>query len=492
MALGKNGTKNHGSVARNSIFNVIHTLVKLLFPLLTSIYVARVLSVDGVGKVTTANNLVSYFTAFAALGIPTYGLREIARMRGKSQQKDRLFTQLLVINAVSTVVCACVYLVLISIVGMYAREWQLYLCTGLLIVFNFINIDWLYKGNEEYAYITIRSIIIKVISLTALVLLVKKEEDYILYAVLTVLGSGANYIFNIINARKYVKLDFTDFHIRPHMRSIGYLFIGTFFTVIYSKIDITMLSIISGEAYTAYYSYAFRIVEMALLGCTAISEVFLPRLSYCYANDQQEFFKILRNGIQVLVFLAFPMTVGVIILAPEAIMLLYGPDFMPAAVALRIMAVLIIVKSLGDLVCYQLAICTGNEKKRLPAYFVAAVANIILNVALIPYMAHTGAVIATVASELIVNVFVFLSMRKIVAVTIPVKATVLSLVSSGIMGVAVWLVEYMPMNRILRTLMAISAGVIVYFATNWILGNPVLRQFGEKIREVLRNRRHIQ
>lgn len=87
----------HKSVAKNSIFNVIYTVVKLLFPLVMSIYVSRILSVEGIGKVATANNLVSYFTVFAALGIPTYGIREIAKLKGKSPQKNRLFTELLLI-----------------------------------------------------------------------------------------------------------------------------------------------------------------------------------------------------------------------------------------------------------------------------------------------------------------------------------------------------------------------------------------------------------
>ncbi len=470
-----------GTVVKNSIFNVLHTLVKLLCSLITSMYAARILSVEDVGKVTTANNLVSYFTIFAALGIPTYGMRKIAQMRGRSQQKNRLFTQLLVINAGSTVLCALIYLAIISAVGMYARELSLYLCTGLLIIFNFINIDWLYKGNEEYAYITMRSLLIKVLSIGALVLFVKDREDYILYALISVLGSGANYIFNIVHARKYVRLDFSHFQIKPHLRPIGYLFAGTFFTTLYRKIDITMLSALSGETASAYYAYAFRIMEMALLACTAISEVFLPRLSYCYVNDQKEFFKILRGGIQILVFLAFPLTIGLILLAPQAIQILFGWKFFPAVDALRLMAILIVVKSLGDLVCYQLAICTGNENKRLPAYFAAAVANVILNLLLIPRLAHIGAVIATVVSELIVNVFVFMSMRKVVAVTIPLKATGLSLLSSILMGIAVWAVRYIPLALIPQTLLAVGVGVVVYFAVNWIFGNPVLRQLTEKL-----------
>ena len=53
-----------------------------------------------------------------------------------------------------------------------------------------------------------------------------------------------------------------------------------------------------------------------------------------------------------------------------------GEEFVAGDLTLRIFSVLIIIKSFGNLLCYQLVIATGNEKKRLPAYLIAALLKV--------------------------------------------------------------------------------------------------------------------
>ena len=69
------------SVQFNFIMNAILTVSSFIFPLITFPYISRTLLVDGIGKVNFATSVISYFTMFASLGIPTYGIRACARVR---------------------------------------------------------------------------------------------------------------------------------------------------------------------------------------------------------------------------------------------------------------------------------------------------------------------------------------------------------------------------------------------------------------------------
>lgn len=73
------------SLAKNSIYNIIYTVANILFPFATSIYVSRILLPAGVGKVASAQNIASYFITIAALGLPSYGVREFAKIREKKE-----------------------------------------------------------------------------------------------------------------------------------------------------------------------------------------------------------------------------------------------------------------------------------------------------------------------------------------------------------------------------------------------------------------------
>ena len=77
-------------------------------------------------------------------------------------------------------------------------EGALYICCGLAIFFNYLNIDWIYQGLEEYGYITGRSVVIKCISLALLVVFVKTREDYVAYIV--------DYVVNVRDAERFAKL----------------------------------------------------------------------------------------------------------------------------------------------------------------------------------------------------------------------------------------------------------------------------------------------
>lgn len=122
----------------------------MVFPFITSMYVTRILSPASIGEVVYAQNIVSYFAILAFLGIPTYGLREIAKARNDHEELSKLFSELFVINFISTVVFSFMYYGLILLVPAFSNNLVLYLVVGLIVILNMLNISWLYDGLEEF------------------------------------------------------------------------------------------------------------------------------------------------------------------------------------------------------------------------------------------------------------------------------------------------------------------------------------------------------
>lgn len=471
------------SLAKNSVSNVLYSMANLLFPLLTSMYVSRVLLAEGVGQVSYARTITSYFTTFAALGLPTYGIREIAKVRAHREQTDRVFSELLVISLCATAAASGVFLLMVFLHPAMAQERPLYLCCGIQLILNGINIDWFYRGREEYPYILCRGLAVKVLSLAAVVLFVRRAEDYILYALISSIAHGGNYVFNIIHARKFVSFRFRDLRIARHLPKVLVFALASLCTGLYSKLDITMLGIFADKTAVGLYTNAHDLAAAVTALCTAISTAFLPRLSCCYAHDREKVPALIETGIRVLCFFAVPMAVGVWFLAPAAVELVYGAEFLPAAAALRILSGLIVIQGFGNLLCYQLAIATGNEKRRLPAYGAAAVLNGVLNMALIPGLAQNGAAAASVAGELLLNAHQFVVMRKLVPYRFDLRALGQSLAGAAAMGLFLALVNTPELNTGLRCLLSVIGGSAVYVMVNLILKNRLLMDFVAKIRE---------
>lgn len=106
------------SLVKNSVFYMFYNLLNMLFPFITSIYVARILLPASVGEVAYAQNIVSYFSVLAFLGIPTYGVREIAKVRNNKKELSIVFSELFIINGISTFFfSAAYYFFVISVVA---------------------------------------------------------------------------------------------------------------------------------------------------------------------------------------------------------------------------------------------------------------------------------------------------------------------------------------------------------------------------------------
>ena len=471
------------SLVKNTIFNTIYNIANILFPLITSMYISRILLSDGVGQVSYGQNIASYFVTFAALGLPTYGVREIAKVRTDKTKTNRLFTELFCINLLSTLVSTVAFLILIFSVARFKEELGLFLCCGVQIVMNVLNIDWFYQGNEEYGYIALRSITVKVISLLCVIFLVRTRQDYIVYALISSLAVSANYIFNIIHVRKYVSFDFKGLDFKKHFQPLLILAISLFLSSVYSKVDITMLGSMATNKAIGLYSNSHKIVDMLVVASTSISAVFLPRLSYYYNNDKEEFHRLVDVGAQILSLLTFPLTMGVFVLAPHVIEVMYGTDFLPATGVLRIFTLLIIIKGFGNLLCYQLVIATGNEKKRLPAYLAAAILNIVLNYLLIPILYEKGAAIASVISEIAVNVIQLIAMIKILELKINYKNCLKSLMCTFVMGGGVMLSTMMFEKSLLVCIVGFLVGVVLYFVFNYNLKNEMFIDILKKVKK---------
>lgn len=470
------------SLAKNSIYNIMYTVANILFPFVTSIYVSRILLPVGVGKVASAQNIVSYFVTLAALGLPSYGVREFAKVRDNKAERDKLFTELLLLNIISTTLAVVGFFVLVFINAGFNGEWALYGACGLAIFFNYLNIDWMYKGLEEYGYITGRSLAIKGISLLALFLFVKTRQDYVAYALISSLATGGNNVFNVIYARKFVKIRLSGIKLIKHLKPVLLIACIIFLSSIYNKIDVTMLNMMATDESVGYYSYAQKTVNMVLTMANAVTAALLPRLSYYYDNDREGFYRLLDKGFQILCFMTLPLAVGMALVAPQAVEFLYGEAFEPAVLTIRLMCPLILIKGFGDLFCYQLVYSTKSEKIILPASASASVINIITNAALIPTLLQNGAVIASVFSELVTNAVQFIYMKKKVKFTINMKALAKGLISTAVMTLSVYIIMQFKLQNTIGLILEILCGVIAYTAVNLVMKNTLIFEIVNKVK----------
>ena len=324
--------KKQKSLKLNFIMNALLTMSSFIFPLITFPYVSRVLGPTGTGQVNFATSLITYFSMFAQLGIPTYGIKVCAQVRDDHEKLTRTTQELLIINLVMTVISYVAFIIALFAVPKLASDKMLYVVTSSTILLTTIGMEWLYKALEQYTYITIRSIIFKFIGLIAMFMLVRSKNDYIMYAGITVFAASASFILNLLNAHKYIGLKpVGHYNFKRHFKPVAIFFAMSCATTIYTNLDSVMLGFMATNADVGYYGAAVKIKNILVSIVTSLGTVLLPRAAYYIEHQQMdEFKKLSRKALNFVFIIASPMMIYFILFAKQGIFFLSGDAFAPA------------------------------------------------------------------------------------------------------------------------------------------------------------------
>lgn len=399
-------------VRKNSIYSLLKTFSQVIFPLITFPYISRVLHADNVGKINFGNSIVSYTALIASLGITTYAVRECSKVKDDKEKLEYMVGQMISINLVTTMAayaCLCIALIFAEPLENY-RSVIAVLSTTVL--FTTLGADWMNTVMEDFKYITLRTFFFQFLSLAAMFLFVQKPEDYMNYAVITVVASSGANIMNMLYRRKFCRTRLT-FHMewKKHLPPILLLFAMLLAQTIYTNSDITILGIIKGDYEVGLYSTSVKIYSLINSTIASIAWVVMPQMTKNFnEKNYDEINKLFRYAVNFVVVLGLPCVVGINVLCPEIIEIIAGKEYLGATGSLHILSIALAVSLIGGLIGNILLLPAMQEKVCLFACTISAAVNIILNIILIPKFGLAAAAATTAVSECI---SLFIGLRKV-------------------------------------------------------------------------------
>ncbi len=405
--------KQQKSVKLNLIMNAILTMSSFVFPLITFPYVSRVLLPLGTGKVSFATSIVSYFAMIAQLGIPTYGIRACAKVRDNKEKLSKTVHEIFIINMIMCIIGYIAFFITLFLVPRLYEEKLLMLIMSSTLLFNTIGMEWLYRALEQYTYITVRSIIFKFVALIAMFFIVRKQSDYAMYGVVTILAAVGSNIFNFINVHKYISLrPIGHYNLKQHVKPIITFFALSVAATVYTNLDIVMLGFMKTDEDVGYYNAAVRIKSILVSIVTSLGAVLLPRASYYIEQGlMDEFRRISKKAIQFVALLATPLMLYFMLFAKEGIFLLSGDTFVGSIIPMQVIMPTLLFIGMSNILGIQILVPLGKEKIVLYSELAGAAVDLVLNLILIPYLGATGAAIGTLAAELVVWIYQFVVLR---------------------------------------------------------------------------------
>lgn len=431
------------SIKFNFLMNLLLTGSSILFPLITFPIVSRALLADAYGVCGFASSVVSWLSLIAMLGVNRYGVREVARVRDNSALLAKTAREIFLVTVISTVIVYICFFISLFLVQRFEANRALLFINGFTIICNTLGVTWFFQGIEQYSYITVRGLIIKIVCLVAIIFLVHAPSDYLWYAGILVAANGlANivnfcYMMHILqecgrgelaqDSKGNVSLEKSvengdvlsaecdgaakcgKLNLKQHLAPLTQFFIIVAAISIYTSFDTVMLGFLSTDTQVGFYTADINVKSALVAVVSALSSVLLPRASNLLANSENDEFKrIVKVAVKGVLLVSVPLCIIIAAIATPLITWYAGDSFAGAGPALSVVTLAVIPIGLSVIFCDEVMIPLGLEKKCVYIYSAAAIINFGLNFITIPLWGALGAALSTAFVEVFITVVEFI------------------------------------------------------------------------------------
>ena len=392
------------SIKKNFAYKSVLTLSTYLINFITFPYVARVLGVERIGLVNFVDNTVNYFLLFATMGVGLLGVREIAAVKEDKKRRDQVYSSVLALNLLFTLVSLGIYLLCVVTIPKLCQYDELFYIGTAKILFTVFLVEWFFTGVENFRYITLRSILIKVLYIISVFLFVRDTSDYRLYFILTVGVVVLNALINQLYIREFVRVRWNNIQLFKYLKQNVTLGIYTLMTSMYLTFNVMYLGLVSNNTEVGYYTTAFKLYSVILGFFTAFTNVMLPRMSSLLANGEKDRFQELVNrSFSVMSTCCIPLILCSMIMAPQIVYILSGPGYEGAILPMRIIMPAAFAVGVAQVLAIQVLMPMKKDKVLLVASIIGAVVSLLINLLVVPYIESVGSAVVLLCSEAVVT-----------------------------------------------------------------------------------------
>ncbi|HJV77724.1 MAG TPA: oligosaccharide flippase family protein, partial [Paludibacter sp.] len=209
MSSIRNSINSNRQVLKNMTWLGVLQFANYLIPLLIIPYIVRVLGADIFGKITYAQNIISYFTLIVNFGFDYSATREIAVNKGNKPAITQIFWSVIKQKAALLLLTFTGLVILYFTFSKVNSDFTLYLFVFLMNVGIVLFPTWFFQGMEEMGKMAIFNVLIKGAGLILTVLFVRSASDYLAYPFLTSLAYTGFGIGALIYVIKHFDIRYT-------------------------------------------------------------------------------------------------------------------------------------------------------------------------------------------------------------------------------------------------------------------------------------------
>lgn len=359
-----------------------------VFPLITMPYLARVIGVEGFGKIAFAAAIMVWFQTIADWGFNYTATRDVAKNRDDKEKVSEIFSNVLWARILLMLVSFVALSICVMTIPKLKENADVIMISFLMIPGHIMFPDWFFQAMERMKYITILNIISKTLFTIAIFLFIKEREDYILQPLFTSLGfvvSGIIAMYYILIKWK-IRLHFTSFKvIIKTIKSSTDVFINNLMPNLWNALSTVLLGFLWGNVANGILDAGKRFQQTCGNLFGVVTRVFYPFLSR--RIDQH------RLYAKVSMPLAFVMMLLLFVFAPIIIDIFFGEEFSESVIVLRLYAISLLFWALDNVYGVNYMLVNGYDKQLRNMTIISSIVACISAYPLIYFYSYVGVAI---------------------------------------------------------------------------------------------------
>ena len=387
-------SKDARTVAGNFMWLSLLQVAGYVFPLITMPYLARVIGVEGFGKIAFAMAVMVWIQTIADWGFNLTATRDVAQNRDDANKVSEIFSNVLWARCLLMGLSFVVLLLLIVAIPTFRENWEVLLVSFLIIPGHILFPDWFFQAIEKMKYITVLNVLTKLIFTLAIFVFIKEPGDYILQPLLSALGfavSGVIALYIILRRWGY-KLYAPKFGtIIETIRSSTDVFINNLAPNLYNSLSVVLLGIFSGGIANGIYDGANKFINIVCNILNALTRAFFPFL----ARKKEHFSMYVKIVLSIAVVTSAAMWFA----APWLVDILLSPEFSESVIPIRILSISLIFYVMSSAYGSCNLIINKRERVLRQLTVLCSVIGLIIAVPLIYFYSYVGVAITVTISR---------------------------------------------------------------------------------------------
>lgn len=393
-------------VAKNATWIIACKLIQSIIGFVLNILTARFLGTSTFGSITYASALVSFVLPLMRLGFGNIMVQELVQ---NPEREGKAMGTGIFVNVLASFACI-IGLTTFAYVANPGETETVIVCALYSITLIFQATDLLgywYQAKLMSKYSAIVSLIVHFVVAGYRIFLLATSKGVYWFS----LTSALDYllislgIFIIYGKKSTQKLS-VSLSLAKEMFNRGkHYIVSSMMVTIFTQTDKIMLKGMYDSAETGLYGVAATVAGMTAFFFAAIIDSFRPWIFEGQKISDELFKKRLKMLYSFIIYLSLLQGLFMTLLANPIIMLTYGDKYAGAIGVLRIVVWYTTFSYLGSV--RNIWILANEKQKYLWIInLLGALANVLLNVLLIPKFGSYGAAIASLVSQFFTNVVV--------------------------------------------------------------------------------------